>query len=112
MYHKSADSWYIGTENGDFEPENESDVPRKREILVHHFFIGKSVENPPGKSGKIICAIVSEHIPGGHMIFPVIIMQKIRPNGGIIRTFSYFWMIFRFKSKFNLLLFFMYFTVG
>ena len=69
MYHKSADSWYIGTENGDFEPENESDVPRKREILVHHFFIGKSVENPPGKSGKIICAIVSEHIPGGHMFF-------------------------------------------
>ena len=50
MYHKSADSWYIGAENGDFEPKNEGDVPRKREILVHHFFIGKSVENLPGKS--------------------------------------------------------------
>ena len=45
MYHKSADSWYIGTGNGDFEPKNEGDVPIKREILVHHFFIGESVEN-------------------------------------------------------------------
>ena len=44
MYHRSAESWYNGTENGDFEPENDGDVPRKHEILVHHFFTGKAVE--------------------------------------------------------------------
>jgi len=65
------------------------------------FLSGKSA----GKSGKTICAINPEHIPGADMSFPVIIMQKIRAKGGIIRTFSYFWMFFRFKSKFNLLLF-------
>ena len=52
MYHKSADSWYIGTENGDFEPENESDVPRKREILVHHFFYREISRKPSRKIGK------------------------------------------------------------
>lgn len=38
MYHKSADSWHIGTGKQGFEPKNEGDVPRKHEILVHHFF--------------------------------------------------------------------------
>ena len=83
MCHKSVDFWYIGAEKQGFGSENKGDVPRKCEILVHHFFL----------KGKRIT-------------------QKNCPKGADIGSFYLFLNVFRVKAKCNLLFFFMYFTVG
>ena len=73
MYHKSADSWYIGTEKRGFGAENKSDVPRKRKILVHHFLIrkqsGNQAKTMPDNQEKCIRIINLKHIPRVHVIF-------------------------------------------
>ena len=70
MYHKSADSWYIGTRKRGFEPKNEGDVPRKHEILVHHFLLsGKQSKTLPENREKSSVLSIRNIFRGGNMIF-------------------------------------------